>query len=584
MLKDRIKFGMKLLVPLMLILVSITVFNLPSVHATTAYYIDCTNGNDSKNGRSETDAWKTLAKANNTVFSPGDLVLLKRGCAFSDQLQAKWNGTSTNPITVSAYGTGSDPKISFDAKNSVASRVNINATGSYITIDHIQSAIVNPVTDSSCTAGSGGVPYGWYVGYTISGSNITVKNSDISGGSLGVNLTDGSSNNRILNNEIHDLNALWRIGGNAGSMGAMGVNFHGTNNEAGYNIFRRNYASCTLASDGSNQVYSTPFELYNANKAYIHHNAAYEHRKHLEMGKDTDTSSADNVIAYNLFVSSRDTAVGPNIHGSGNPFGPIDRTTILNNTVVLTGNNSQGIVCSCSGGAIVKNNIFAAEFKAGYYGGGNYTESNNIYWDYKTKSDASQDPFVQFTGTPMNSSSIIADPTFVSASVPGGNFHLQPSSPAIDKGSTTGVSLGYTKDIDLQTVPYGNGVDIGSDEYFVGGVTPTTPVTTTPQPTATHSPTITPTPTSRITITPTNAMTPTVTQAPTSTSVPSPTEPRTCESKRRGDANCDGKINLNDFERLRKELTGELESLSADFNKDGKVNLTDFELWRTNFL
>ncbi len=85
---------------------------------------------------------------------------------------------------------------------------------------------------------------------------------------------------------------------------------------------------------------------------------------------------------------------------------------------------------------------------------------------------------------------------------------------------------------------------------------------------------------------------PTTTTAPTATRVPTPTAttppratdtPLPCSLKPSGDANCDGLINLNDFERFRQEYTGLLASKTSDFNADAKISLMDFEVWRRNF-
>lgn len=56
-----------------------------------------------------------------------------------------------------------------------------------------------------------------------------------------------------------------------------------------------------------------------------------------------------------------------------------------------------------------------------------------------------------------------------------------------------------------------------------------------------------------------------------------------CSQKSNGDANCDNKIDLADFEVFRKEYLGISSAKSADFNADGKINLIDFEIWRRSF-
>ncbi len=75
------------------------------------------------------------------------------------------------------------------------------------------------------------------------------------------------------------------------------------------------------------------------------------------------------------------------------------------------------------------------------------------------------------------------------------------------------------------------------------------------------------------------------TATPTPTQVPQPTATPTTKpcSKSLGDANCDGLINLTDFERFRQEYTGLLTTKTSDFTGDGKVTLIDFETWRRNF-
>ncbi len=96
-----------------------------------------------------------------------------------------------------------------------------------------------------------------------------------------------------------------------------------------------------------------------------------------------------------------------------------------------------------------------------------------------------------------------------------------------------------------------------------------------PIPTATRAPT------------PTTVVSPTATKTPTPTSNPSVTitpTPGTCSKKAQGDANCDGIINLQDFEAWRAEFVGGSTTKTADFNKDTKVNLLDYEVWRSHYI
>lgn len=56
-----------------------------------------------------------------------------------------------------------------------------------------------------------------------------------------------------------------------------------------------------------------------------------------------------------------------------------------------------------------------------------------------------------------------------------------------------------------------------------------------------------------------------------------------CSTTNRGDANCDGKIDLADFEMWRKESLGILTTKNADFDGNGTVSLPDFETWRKTY-
>jgi hypothetical protein len=64
-----------------------------------------------------------------------------------------------------------------------------------------------------------------------------------------------------------------------------------------------------------------------------------------------------------------------------------------------------------------------------------------------------------------------------------------------------------------------------------------------------------------------------------------PTLPPSCATKAQGDANCDGRISLTDFEIWREEYTGTVATHTADFTTNGTTppDLADFEVWRLQF-
>jgi len=67
-----------------------------------------------------------------------------------------------------------------------------------------------------------------------------------------------------------------------------------------------------------------------------------------------------------------------------------------------------------------------------------------------------------------------------------------------------------------------------------------------------------------------------------SSSTPSPTP--ACSLKSRGDADCNGIINILDFEVWRREFLGIDTTTKADFDSSGGVTILDFEIWRRGFL
>jgi hypothetical protein len=79
------------------------------------YYVSSTSGSDSNNGTSPATAWKTFSATGNHIkagsFNPGDVIYLKRGDVWNEQLIPPSSGTSGNPIQFDAYGTGEPPMI-----------------------------------------------------------------------------------------------------------------------------------------------------------------------------------------------------------------------------------------------------------------------------------------------------------------------------------------------------------------------------------------------------------------------------------------------------------------------------------------
>jgi parallel beta-helix repeat protein len=97
--------AMKLLLTLPFILFSL-------MASAKTYYVSSSSGNDGNSGTSPSSAWQSLNRVNSFYsFVPGDQILFNRGDIFYGQISLYNSGSSSNPITLSAYGTGSNPVI-----------------------------------------------------------------------------------------------------------------------------------------------------------------------------------------------------------------------------------------------------------------------------------------------------------------------------------------------------------------------------------------------------------------------------------------------------------------------------------------
>ena len=101
-----------LIIPITLLpIISSPHFPIISEAWAATYYVDATNGNDSRTGLSENLTWKTIAKVNASTFRPGDQVLFKRGEVWRERLTIPTSGSAGNVITYASYGTGAKPII-----------------------------------------------------------------------------------------------------------------------------------------------------------------------------------------------------------------------------------------------------------------------------------------------------------------------------------------------------------------------------------------------------------------------------------------------------------------------------------------
>jgi hypothetical protein len=364
-----------------------------STSGGTTYYLDPALGSDTNNGTSAATPWKTLWKAESFTFAPGSQLLLRRDATWTGSLKIAESGTSSSPIVVGAYGTGALPKIT--------------GASSCLTLDgaYIQ---VNSVELSGCT----------WAGVSIGGANDSIERSVMTLNVTGAFVRSTATDTKVLNNQIVDNNKMSVLtqGGDDDS-GAFGVLLQGDRAEVAYNnISGHDAFSYDYGRDGA------AVEVYGARYSNVHHNVSVDNHTFTELGNPRST---DNVFAYNLVRSALANSTFVITRGAGSSWGPILRTRLYNNTVVMTGSGTQGFICHDGCGPDIltmRNNVIRAVWKAGYADAafdGNY----NLYW-------LGQRQF------PLGSSDIVADPRFISES----DLRLAVGSPGIDSGTSTSYS------------------------------------------------------------------------------------------------------------------------------------------------
>ncbi len=84
------------------------------------FYVSA-EGDDSAEGTSETNAWKSIERVNQEHFIPGDQILFRSGDKWENQtLQPQGSGNETSKIVISSYGEGEKPQIAANGKKNDA--------------------------------------------------------------------------------------------------------------------------------------------------------------------------------------------------------------------------------------------------------------------------------------------------------------------------------------------------------------------------------------------------------------------------------------------------------------------------------
>jgi len=492
------------------VIIATTVIQISSFQtaraSSIAYYIDC-NGNDNNSGTSASQAWKSLSKGSAAALSPGDQLLLKRGCSWTtttEGLTISASGTASAPISVSSYGTGALPIIT--AVSNSTSNVNtsdidgILLTGSYIIVNGITLTGQVAFHDPGCA----NVAIGSINGVRILQTFDTVINSIFTGLSRGILVSSPGgyatiTNNTILNDNVMEIDTPTQQGSDDDA-GAFGVVLAGNNNTVEHNVISGDHAcSYDYGTDGS------AVEIYGGNNNVIAFNRSTDNDTFSELGL---TNTTGNVYAYNVVTSTLTTMSSFLVtRGGPSTYGPVYNTIAEHNSIYLPG-SGYGVDCEpgCNSSILtLRNNAIWADNNIGYSVGGPFAEDHNLYWSTNGQ------PNIWFQST--SSTDKIGNPQWTNPS--GGDLHLLSNSAAIGVCTTDAAMAQFTKDFDGNPVSCAAGAFASASQPILSSATATaTAITASPtiKPSATLTPTLTATViTASPTIKPSATLTPTLT-------------------------------------------------------------------------
>jgi hypothetical protein len=293
---------------------------------------------------------------------------------------------------------------------------------------------------------------------------------DCEGTALGQAIVLKGGYTTVTNCIFHDLVMVVNTEGGGDDFGANGIVIRSGNNELSYNtIYNAIAVSYDYGYDGG------AFEMYSTNQSmdnnYIHHNITYDNMGFMEVGSQNGQYVRDNIISYNLSANNQKFL---SIHLGLAGFGTqTSNMRVENNTIYEPVDTGKQIFWIWSPAELTTlsftNNIVYSAVSFGASNQVTFTHSYNLIYMTGGASIGITPNGTEITGQ---------NPNFVNAGAD--DFNLQSDSPAIDQGSV----LSWTLDLDGETVPSGDGPDMGGYEYD-SGYTPTP----TGTPTATSTPT-----------------------------------------------------------------------------------------------
>ena len=487
----------------------------------TTYYVDSTSGNDDDSGTSLSTAWKTLARVNATVFSPGDRILFKSGSTWTGQLWPKGSGTERQPIMIDKYGGEPKPVINGNGK---AEDAVLLKNQEYWEIRSLE--VTNTGTSPGVRRGvrvvaeDYGDAHHIYVDdldvHDVNGNNEMKENGGITYHCVGDKKPSRFVDLRIEGNHIRHVDRS----------GILGSSTHWIRSKwyPSLGVVIRNNALDDIGGDGivnvatdgavvefnvvahasqRSQDYNVGIWPWSADNTVVQFNEVYGTRgQHDAEGFDSDWNSRNTIIQYNyshdneggfllicnegsqspqVSVGNSGTIVRYNIsqndhHRGIKLSGPVKNTLIYNNTIYVAKGEKVDVVLHTdwTGWATdtyFYNNIFYVEGTARF----SYGVSGNADGSYVTapgpgKSTNNIYDYNVYYGLPAadDPHALISNPQMIDPGHAGDGRHtvsvyaLRTSSPAINSGRR--IEASGDKDFFGNPVPACGGVDRGAIE------------------------------------------------------------------------------------------------------------------------
>jgi hypothetical protein len=377
------------------------------------------------------------------TFSPGDSIYFNRGSSYSGCVTINGDGTADNPITIGAYGSGDAPSFT-NTDNS-----NRNCNGNAMRIRGDYHIVENLYFHHTAAARPGaGFRYVWASGalhVELGNDHVIIRNNEFSHNAKAIQST--SEYSLITNNYIHDTNELDQDGFlSFPSWGPIGIHLGIGNQEISYNTIENMYVEGgEWGGDGG------AIEIDNGNNhkdnIHIHHNQTKHNMGFLEISWDYDVArmpTSNVIVEYNVSRDYQDFV----FWWTDDSDSRISNNTIIR-TDIVDGMAEDSVFVMDGQGIDISNNIIVVRddmWSPAFRGDGIGTavHTNNCYWNI--------DGGIVNLSVEAGAGEFTADPQFVDFE--GGDYHLQPGSPAAGLGAINDENVEYADEHEARSTNF----------------------------------------------------------------------------------------------------------------------------------